>query len=192
MYLSYGAQGGIWNHWAMLGPWGPVYCIVGEVFWKVYPNMHSLLKAVHMTDLPWSSFFPLLVTKKVNFDQIFHAISFNKSTGAEDKLPRQASCTPGSWHGESFSKSILRLILSNLWTADDCFWKLQVDRDSQRTVKRWTKSIFRARLGRNLWDVQWWMNLTSVLGNALTEQSLKKQQNRQYKLLLRANHLTPF
>lgn len=154
IYLSYGAQGGIWNHCAAPGPWRSVYCIVGEVFWEVYLNTHSILKAICMTDLPWSSFF-------------FSFINHKKSTGTEDRLSRQASFIHVSWLWGNVSRSILGLILSNLWTVNDHFWKLQVDGESQRAGKKQTKSILRARLGRNLWDIQWWMSLTSVLGNAL-------------------------
>lgn len=136
-------------------------------------------------------FFPLLITKKAIFDQIFHAINFNKSTRAEDGLSRQASCIHVSWLWGNFSKSILGLILSNLWTVNDDFWKLQVDRVSQRAGKFQTKSILRARLGRNLWDIQWCMSLASISGNAVTKQSLNNQQNRQY-IFLRANHVITF
>jgi len=116
--------------------------------------------------------FSFINHKKVIFDQMCRTINFNKSTAAEDGLSRQASCIHVSWLRGNFSKSILGLILNNRWTVNDHFCKLQADRGSQRTAIRQTESILRARLGRNLWDIQWWMSLTSVPGNVLPEQSL--------------------
>lgn len=158
---------------------------------KSTPNMHNILKAIRMTDLPWNSYVSFINHQEVIFDQIFHAINFDKSTGTEDGLSRQAGCIHVSWLWGNFSKSILGLILSNLWTVNLTFLKIAGGQGVLVAGKTQTKPILRERLGRNLWDIQLWTSLTSVPGNSLTEQSLNNKQNRLYTVSLRANHIIP-